>query len=125
MSQKVPLERMSAAIQKILAQYENQIDENMDVITKKLAKEGVKALKGESASKFGGGKYSQGWTSQIDKGRLSTTATLYNNTPGLPHLLEKPHAKRGGGRTSGNPHIAPVEEDLIREFEKAVKNDIS
>lgn len=125
MARKVPLDRMADAIGKILAEYEDTIDENIIIVTQKVAKEGVKALKGESAAKFGGGRYSQGWTSQVEVGRLYTTATLYNKTPGLPHLLEKPHAKRGGGRTSGNPHIAPVEEDLTREFEKAVKHDIS
>ena len=48
---------------------------------------------------------------------MGAKATLYNaKVPGLPHLLEHGHAKRGGGRVSGRVHIAPVEEELEKAF---------
>ncbi len=126
---KVTAETLGAEIKKILADYEGDINRNMHEVTRKVAQKGVTAIRNESKATFKTEhdyKYAKGWRSDIDEQRLSVHATIYNGTaPGLPHLLENGHANRGGGRTPGRPHIAPVEEQLIREFEHRVEITIT
>ena len=75
-------------------------------------------MKSGAAAKFGGtGKYAEGWTSRFETERFSAQGIIYNkDVPGLPHLLEHGHAKRGGGRVPGREHVAPVEQILESAF---------
>lgn len=123
MAKKIPIDRLSAEINKILTEYGEQVQQDVDEAAQRVTKAGVKAVKGNSKGTFGGtGKYAAGWTSKFEKGRLSSQGIIYNGTvPGLPHLLEHGHANRNGGRTSGREHTGPVEQKIIEDFEKAVK----
>ena len=123
MAKKIPIDRLSAEINKILTEYGEQVQQDVDEAAQRVTKAGVKAVKGNAKGSFGGtGKYAAGWTSKFEKGRLSSQGIIYNGTvPGLPHLLEHGHANRNGGRTAGRPHIEPVEQKIIEDFEKAVK----
>ena len=126
MAKKIPIDRLSAEINKILTEYGEEVQENVDEAAQRVTKAGVKAVKGNASGSFGGtGKYAKGWTSTAQTGRLSAQGTIYNqDLPGLPHLLEFGHANRGGGRTAGRAHIAPVEAALIKEFESKVKSKL-
>lgn len=129
MAEKVTVDNLDDVVKSILKEYEDDVSKNMTDITKKVTKAGVQALKAESKSKFGTvkkrkRKYADTWTSKSEVGRLYTKGTIYNSQPGLPHLLENGHAKVGGGRVKGKvegrPHIAPVEEMLIKLYEEEV-----
>lgn len=124
---KVAADKIDAAITKALKQYGDEVQENLDAITKIVAQGGAKELQNRSKQTFGGnGKYAKGWTVSITNSRITggTTATIHNKTPGLPHLLENGHAKRNGGRVSGKAHIAPVEQELIEKFERDVRSKL-
>ena len=43
----------------------------------------------------------------------------------LAHLLEHGHAKRGGGRVAGKPHIAPSEQSGEELLENLIRKALS
>lgn len=124
-SRLISPEQLPEAIDEILSEYQGQILRNLPEITNEVGKKGVQALKNSAKNKFNGKKYASGWRSQTERTRMGATVTIYNGKlPGLPHLLEHGHAKRGGGRVEGRAHIQPVEEKLIKEYERKIINDI-
>lgn len=115
---------LGAAVDKILTEYAEDVQMDLVEVTNKVAQAGAKALRAASRSTFGGsGKYASGWAVEKAKGgrQIVAEATIYNKLPGLPHLLENGHAKRGGGRVAGKTHIAPIEEQLIEDYVRAVE----
>lgn len=125
MGRKIPVDKLTQEVDKILSEYGGDVHGNLNTIVGQMSKKGAQTLRQQSKNTFGGtGKYAKGWTSTVETGRVSAQGTIYNKTPGLPHLLENGHALRGGGRTPGRPHIKPVEEALVREFESKVKSKL-
>lgn len=124
-SRKITADNLGEAIAEILDEYGDEVQKDMDDVVKDVGKAGVKAIKSASGVFGGTGKYRKGWTSQTDTERYGSTVTIYNRTPGLPHLLENGHAKRGGGRVPGKTHIAPVEQELIKQFEEQIEKAVS
>lgn len=127
MANRTPVDKLNAAISGILDQYEGEVRDNLGEITTQIGKKGVQALRRASkdALKPGSGKYARGWKTQVEKGRLGTTVIIYNEHPGLPHLLEYGHVSRNGtgrtyGEVPGHEHIQPVAEELVRDFEREV-----
>ena len=69
------------------------------------------------------GAYAKSWavkTTRESAEKLEVTVHSKNRYQ-LAHLLEFGHAKRGGGRTKAQPHIAPAEENGINALEKAIE----
>ena len=112
---------------KILEEFRDDVDKNMNEAIKKVTKAGAKQVKANARSAVGGKKYASGWTSQFESGRLSAQGTIYNRSqPGLPHLLEYGHVTRNGtGRTykptPEHPHIESVEQELEQTIIKELK----
>lgn len=124
MAKATPHDQLAAAINGILTEYAEDVNLTLKDAVKKVTKEGAKALKKESAAKFGNGEYAKGWTSTYESDRLSSQGTIYNTKPGLPHLLENGHMLRNGKFWHGKPHISTIEQQIEEEFEKEVMKGI-
>lgn len=74
-------------------------------------------LQASSPRKTGG--YARGWRADFMESGAGPTSVVHNSTkPSLTHLLEKGHAKRGGGRVAAIPHIEPAYEAAASELER-------
>lgn len=117
---------MSDSILKIsdlLNEYSNDIQEAITKESETVAKKGVNKLKNTSPKRTG--KYSKGWRSKTTKGKGYVESTIYNATNWqLTHLLEKSHLLRNGSRSTPKVHIAPVEQECIKEYETNVEKII-
>lgn len=127
MAKKVTIDTLDQAVKDILEEYRDQIDEGNAQTVRRIAQSGAAAVRDSARTMFKTSKkkpykYAKGWTFTVERGRLNSTAVIYNrSTPGLPHLLENGHAKRGGGRVEGRAHIEPVEEKLVENYIKGVE----
>lgn len=136
MAKKVTVENLGAEISKILDEYAGEVQDNLSVITKQIGQKGAAALRNKSKETFPvkkghktSGKYESGWTSTVEKTRVYTAVTIYNRKrASLAHLLEFGHVSANGtgryGRVPEHPHVAPVEEALVVEYEREVKNNL-
>lgn len=119
------MEKLQAAINKTLDKYADDVRSHVGDIAADLGKQAARAINANAKSAFGGtGDYAKSWKAQRTDTRTGTAVVVYSTMPGLPHLLENGHAKRGGGRVEGRPHIAPVEDEVCAEFENAVVKNL-
>ena len=117
----ISIDQLANEIAKGLQEYSSDVIDGIDEASEKISKNAVKKLKQDSPKDTK--KYSKGWAVKTEKKYGETNShIIYNkNKPQLTHLLEHGHAKRGGGRVEGKPHIRPVEEQVIQEFTAEVE----
>lgn len=127
MAKKTAMDKLESAISGILDEYANDVQGNIDAITKAMGQKGATALRNKSRETFPGasGKYARGWKYEFRQTRRYSKTTIFNEQYGLPHLLENGHVIRNGtkrtfGRVPGHEHIKPVADELTEAFEKEV-----
>lgn len=115
---------LSATIMKELKAYSDDIAEEIKKEAKRVAKECVDELKETSPKDTG--KYSKSWKTKVEyENRQSIRIKIHNTESQLTHLLEKGHAKVGGGRVRAIPHIEPAEQNAVDKFQRAVEGVIN
>ncbi len=124
MGKKVSIGNMGNAIMEALEEYKELTDEVVREAVDHVSKEAKTIAKTGSPERYGG--YKEGWAVKktVDKSS-QVNVTIHNRKkPGLTHLLEKGHAKRGGGRVEGITHIAPAEEYAVKELETEIRKGL-
>ena len=119
------IDNLAEEIMQGLQEYADLADTSMKKAVRKTAKS-VKDEISTNAPKRTGA-YSKSWTAKKTKENShSLEMTVHSkNRYQLAHLLENGHAKRGGGRVSGKPHIAPAEEKGVQLFEELIEEALS
>ena len=119
------IDNLADEIMKGLTEYADLTDESMKKAVRKTATSVKKEISANAPKNTGA--YAKSWTAKKTKENShSLEMTVHSkNRYQLAHLLEKGHAKRGGGRVSGRPHIAPAEENGVQMLEKLIEEALS
>ena len=119
------VDAMADEIMKGLTDYADLADTSMKKAVTKTAKSVKDEISANAPKRTGA--YSKSWTAKKTKENShSLEMIVYSkNRYQLAHLLEKGHAKRGGGRVFGKPHIAPAEENGVQLLEHLIEEALS
>ena len=120
-------DQLEAAVARELAAYSDELAGDTKQCVRDAARLALSEVRARSPVDTG--EYKRGW--RLKKAYESDTdirLRVYNSTSYmLTHLLEHGHAKVGGGRVPGYPHIAPAEraasEKLGREIRIKVEKE--
>ena len=124
MGDKCTIDNLAKTIMEGLQEYADVASEDVKAAVRKAGKS-VKADIAANAPKRTGA-YSKSWTVKTQKETANSLEVVVHskNRYQLAHLLEHGHAKRGGGRVAGTPHIAPAEEKAIKQLEEEIKKKL-
>lgn len=124
MANTVSVDEMAEAIMEGLLEYAELATDEMKKCVKKAGNTVKKEIEG-SAPKLTG-KYKKSWRVKTFKESSSELLVVVHSPTRymLTHLLEKGHAKRGGGRVAAISHIALAEESGIRELKEGIERGL-
>lgn len=121
----IKLDDLTEAVMTELRAYSEEVTEQLKEDINQTAEECVNDIKNNAPRLSGDYKKSwkvkKAYESANDIRVVIHSAKEYR----LTHLLEHGHAKRGGGRVEGKPHIKPAEERAEKRLLKKVKITMS
>lgn len=129
MSKSIPIAQLSAEVQKVFEDYQELTFDQIQQAVEETAAATARDINERAKALFGGKKYKKSWKRKPDKtlrGRWKYSEIVYssNGEYRVAHLLENGHAKRNGGRTAAQPHIAPAVEQAEETLVEAIKRTI-
>ena len=120
MGDKCTIDNLAKTIMEGLQEYADVASTDVKAAVRKAGKN-VKAEISANAPKRTGA-YAKSWTVKTEKETANSLEVVVHskNRYQIAHLLEHGHAKRGGGRVAGIPHIAPAEEKAVKQLEEDI-----
>ena len=120
MSEKCTIDNLAKTIMEGLQEYADVASTDVKTAVRKAGKN-VKAEISANAPKRTGA-YAKSWAVKTEKETAHSLEVVVHskNRYQIAHLLEHGHAKRGGGRVAGIPHIAPAEENAVKQLEEDI-----
>lgn len=123
MSSKTSVGNLATEVMKQLDDYAKVTTEGMKKAVNDAGKTVRKEIQAGAPARTGA--YAKSWkVKKTDESSNKLEITVHSSKPGLPHLLEHGHAKRNGGRTAAQEHIAPAEELGIEQLEQDIERMI-
>jgi len=120
----VSVDDLSTAVKRELEEYGDFTAEEV----KKIVEEVGESVKQEiqANAPVDTGAYRKSWkvTKQKETATSKTVVVHSKNRYRLTHLLEKGHAKRGGGRVAAKVHIAPAEANAEKQLMERVERSL-
>lgn len=120
MGDKCTIDNLAKTIMEGLQEYADVASEDVKTAVRKAGKN-VKTEISANAPKRTGA-YAKSWAVKTQKETANSLEVVVHskNRYQIAHLLEHGHAKRGGGRVAGIPHIAPAEEKAVKQLEEDI-----
>lgn len=121
----IDIDNLADEVMKGLSEYSELADSAMKKAVRKTATSVKKEISANAPSDTGA--YAKSWTTKKTAENSHTLQmTVHSkNRYQLAHLLENGHAKRGGGRVEGKPHIAPAEKNGELLLESLIAKELS
>lgn len=121
---KCRIDELAITVMEGLEEYASLANSTMKESVQKAAKTAKKEI--EANAPVDTGAYKKSWAIKKTKESANTLeCTVHSkNRYQLAHLLEHGHAKRGGGRVEGKPHIAPAEQKAIKQLEEDIERGL-
>ena len=121
MAKNIKPKELSVAISAVLSEYSEVTAEKVKDAVKEAGKTVKKEI--EKTAPKDTGAYRKSWKVKTTRETENSIEVVVHSKTKyqLAHLLEHGHAKRNGGRTPAQPHIAPAEQKGIEQFEKDIE----
>lgn len=117
----ITIDKLADEVNDILLSYTQEVTDGTKNAVQLVAKNTVKRLTATSPKRTGA--YAKNWTATVDADDKHNIVVIVHNKKyyRLTHVLENGHAKVGGGRVNGHPHIRPAETEAAKDLEEQIK----